>query len=97
VTGNQVKEHVDASVMGFAKESVEILIGAVAGCYLLVIPYVIACILERRVIAGIDPDRIAAKALNIIELLYDTVDISDTVVIGVLEGLWIDFVENSVF
>ena len=79
MAGDQVKKDPDALLMGFVKETVKIFVGAVTGCHFFVVADVVTCIFKRGVVAGIDPESVAAKALNIIQLFDDPVEISDAV------------------
>ena len=79
MTGNQVQKDPDALLMGLFKETVKIFVSAVAGCHFFVIADVVTGVFKRGVVAGIDPESVAAKALNIIQLFDDPVKISDAV------------------
>ena len=96
VAGDQVQKNPDTLLMGLVKETVKVFIGAVAGCHLLVIADIVTCVFKRGVVAGIDPESVAAKALNIIQLFDDPVKISDAVRVCILERLGIDLIENCV-
>ena len=80
--------------MRLIKEPVKVLIGAVARRHFFIIAYVVPCILKGRIIAGVDPERIAAKAFYVLQFLCDSVDITDSVPVRIIEGLWIDFIKN---
>ena len=82
--------------MSDLKKAPEVVVSSVALGDLIVIPYVVARIHERRVIDRVEPYRIAAKALYIVKLWNDTVDIAYTVTVAVAEGLGIDLIKNGV-
>ena len=96
MTGDQVKKDPDALLMGLVKETVKILVSAVARSHFFVIADVVTGIFKRGVVAGIDPERIAPKALYIIQLFNDPVNIPDAVTVCILERLGIDLIENCV-
>ena len=93
---NKVEKDADALLMCHIEEAVQVFVGTVAGRHLLVIADVVPGVLEGGVVAGIDPERIAAQALDVIQFLGDAVDVADPVTVRVIEGLGIDLIENSV-
>ena len=97
VAGHQVQQDADPFLVGLLEEAVQVFIGPVAGRHFPVIADVVSGILKRRVKAGIDPERVAPKALNVIQFRGDPVDISDPVSVRVIEGLGIDLIKYSVF
>ena len=97
VAGDKVQKDADALFVCLFEEMVEIFVGAVAGGHFLVIADIVTCVFKRRIITGIDPERIAAQALDIIELFGDARDISDAVPVRIIKGLGIDLIEYCVF
>ena len=97
VAGDKVQKDADALFVRLFEEMVEIFVGAVAGGHFLVITDIVTCVFKRRIIAGIDPERIAAQTLDIIELFGDARDISDSVPVRIIKGLGIDLIEYCVF
>ena len=87
----------DALFVGYLKEIVEILIASVSLCNLLVVANIIACILERRIVTGVDPKGIAAEVFYIVKLFNDTVKITDSVSICILKGLRINLIKYCIF
>ena len=79
------------------KQAHQILVGAVAGRHLFVVPHIVARILEGGIKAGVDPQCIAAQLLDIVQLFNDAGDVTDAIAVGIVEGLRINFVENCVF
>ena len=96
MAGNEVEQNLDALGVGAFKEPHQILVGTVTGSDLFVIAHVVAGVHKRRVVNGIEPERVAAQLLNIVELLDDTLQIADTVAVAVVKALWIDFVKYRV-
>ena len=82
--------------MGLLKKVNEVLVGAVAGGYQLVIPYVVAGVLKGRVEAGIDPQGVTAETLDIIQFGGHAGNIANAVCIGVHKALGVDFVKYGV-
>ena len=82
--------------MGTAAQLSHILVGAVAGRNLLIVPDVVARVLEGRVKAGIDPQGVAAEALHVGQLFGDAGKVADAVSVGVPEALRIDFIKYGV-
>ena len=97
VAGDKIQKDTDALFVRLVKEVVEILVGTVAGRHFLVIADIVTRVFKRRIITGIDPERIAAQALDIIELFGDARDISDAVPVRIIKGLGIDLIEYCVF
>ena len=53
---------------------------------ILVVGYIVAHILLRRLIERREPDSVNAEAFYVIELLHDTLDIADAVAVSVAEA-----------
>ena len=81
----------------FVKQADQVVVGAVPGSHLLVVSYIITGILERGIETGIDPQGIAPQAADIIQLFDDPVEIPDPVCVGIVKGLGINLIKNSVF
>ena len=96
VTGNEIQQHVHVPPVGFIEEAAEILIGTVTGRDGVEVCHVIARITEGRLEAGVDPQRIAAKIADVIQLFDDALEVADAVGVGVVEGLGVDLVEDRV-
>ena len=97
VAGHQIQQHPDALFMGRVKQADQILVGAVAGRHLFVVPHIVARILEGGIKAGVDPQCVAAQLLDIVQLFNDAGDVTDAIAVGIVKGLRINFVENRVF
>ena len=96
VTGHEVEQDADALGVSRLKEPHQVPVGAVAGSDLFVVADVVARVHERGVIDGIEPDRVAAQLLHIVELLDNTLDVADAVAVGIVEALRIDLIEHRV-
>ena len=77
VARHQVQKDPDAQLMGFPEQGKKVLVGAVAGGHQLVVPHVVASVLEGGVEAGVQPQGVAPKVLHVGELLPDAVDVAD--------------------
>ena len=96
VAGNQIQQNPDPQRVGAAAQLRHILVGAVAGRNLLIVPDVVARILEGRVKAGIDPQGVAAETLHVGQLFGDAGKVADAVSVGVPEALRIYFIKYGV-
>ena len=96
VAGNQIQQNPDPQRVGAAAQLSHILVGAVAGRNLLIVPDVVARILEGRVKAGIDPQGVAAETLHVGQLFGDAGKVADAVSVGVPEALRIYFIKYGV-
>ena len=96
VAGDQVQEDLDAQLVGPAEKLRHIVVGAVPGGNLIVIPDIVAGILEGGVEAGVQPQGVAAQAFHIGKLLGDAGDVADAVGIGIPEALGINFIKYRV-
>ena len=94
---DQVQKHMHAALVGFVEQLVQVLVRPVAGGYLLVVADVVARVLEGRVVAGIDPERVRAQGLYIVQLADDSLKVADPIPVAVLEGLGIDLIKYGVF
>ena len=60
VAGHQVEQHVDALLVGGLEQRGGVRVGAIARRNFFVVAHVVAGVFKRRVVAGVDPQRIAA-------------------------------------
>ena len=97
VARHEVEQHMHTAAVRLTKQLLEVLICPVARRDLLVIADVIARVLERRVKAGIDPERICAEVPDIVKLLRNTRNVPDSVRIRVAEGLRVDLIKYCIF
>ena len=94
---HEVEQDLHAPLVRLFKETLCVLVGAVAGSDLLVVAHVVPRIHEGRLEAGIDPEGVAAQSLHIVELLDDALKIADAVGVGIVKALRIDFVKDGRF
>ena len=85
VAGNQVQQDADPFLVSLFEEVIQVFVGPVAGRHFLVIADVVSGVFKGRVIAGIDPERVAPQALDVIQFRGDPVDIADPVPVRVIE------------
>ena len=97
VPRHQVQKHVDPAGVRLAEQAEQVLVRAVARRGHHVIPHVVPGVLERRVKAGVDPERVAAESLDVIQFFNDSLKITDAVRIRVVEGLRVDLIEYCIF
>ena len=96
MSGHQVEKNVHSSLMYLLKQLLCILIGAVSGRNRVIIRYIVACISKGRSKAGIDPERIAAQILDIIQFGDDSLEVADSVCVGIHKRLGINLVKNCI-
>ena len=96
VTGHEVEQDVHSPGVSLGEHPREVLVGAVARRGGVVVLHVVARVAERRLEAGVYPERVAAELPDVIQLFGDTVEIADSVCVGVVEGLGVYFVEYCV-
>ncbi len=68
VAGHKVEQNVHPAGVRLTEQLLQVLVRAVAGRDLAVIPYIIARVLHGRIKAGVQPNRVAAKGLYIVQL-----------------------------
>ena len=96
MAGDEVDENVHPPLVRLVKETLRILIGAVARGDLLVVSYIVSGIAEGRIVPGIHPHGVAAQVFDIVEAGDHARDIADAVAVGILEGLRIDLIKHSI-
>ena len=84
------------SLLGFARQIIEVGQRAVHGINVFVIGNVVTEIDLGRRKARRNPDRIHAEIFQVIELGCNAVQIADAVIIAIGETSGVDFVENGV-
>ena len=95
VPGHEVEQHVHAAPVARFKQADEVVVGAVARGHAAVIRHIVAGVAKGRDKTGVEPEGVYPELLQIVELLDDAGDIADAVVVGVVETLRIDFVEDG--
>ena len=96
VSRYQIQQDSDSFPVRFFKETEEVFICAVSRRHFLVVAHVVPRVFKWRVKARIDPERVAAEAFDVVQLLGNSVDISDPVPIRIAERLRINFIENRI-
>ena len=96
MAGNQVQQHMDAPLVGLGEQLLQILVGAVAGRCSIIIRYIIARVSEGRQEAGIDPQSVESQFFDVIQFADDAPEISDSVGVGIQEGLGINLIKNGI-
>ena len=82
--------------MNFLEQLTGILIRTITRGYLVIITDIIARIIERRIEEGVKPNGIHTKTLHIVQFADDTLNITDTIAVGIAERLRINLVEHSI-
>ena len=89
-----VEDNLQASLVGFPKQSLELIHGAEHRVDVAVVCNVVAEIGHGRRIDRRQPDGIDAKAGEMVDPCGDSVQVSDAVAAGILEGTGIDLVDD---
>jgi hypothetical protein len=97
VIDHQVENHAHIAGMDLLDELLAILKRAIWFMDGLEIGDVIAHVHLRTFIMWRYPDHVYSEVVDVIELRYDSWDIADPVVVGVLERGWIDLVDDGLF
>jgi hypothetical protein len=97
MAGYQVETDFDPAPVGFTTEPIEVPVSPVARRDPAIVSHVIAGILERGHKTGVNPHRINAQPLKVIQFLNYPGDVSDAVSIGVVETLGVNLVKNGLF
>ena len=95
VIDNQIDDNADAALVSLGYKIFEILKRAVIGMYCIIIGYVIL-VVSRGGMNGHQPDAVKAHLLNIIKLCGNTVEVADTVVIGIVKAVNEDLIPVTV-
>ena len=95
VTGDQVEQDVHAAFVCLVKQCDQIGVRTVSGGYASVVAHIIAGIFEGGIEAGIQPNRIASKVLNVTQTGGDSGDVADAIAVRVGKGLRIDLIEHG--
>ena len=82
--------------MGFVEQGDQVVVGTVARGDLEIVAHVVARVLEGRVEARVDPQRVAAEVSDVIELGDDAGDVADAVAVRIGEALRVDLIESRV-
>ena len=85
VARHEVEQHVNAAGMRLVKELYQVLVRAIPRRDLLVVTHVVACIHERRVKAGVNPQGIATQFRDVVQTLDDSLQVPNAIAVRVLE------------
>ena len=97
VSWNQIQKNIHSPLVNLIKQSLQILIGSIAWCCCVIIGHVITSITKWRFKTWVHPNRIASQLLDIVQMLNDSLKITDSICIGILKRLWINLIENCIF
>src|SRR5215210_6736847 len=90
-----VYDDLDAALVRFTHEAVEIRERAELRVNVFVIAHVIAEINLRRRIEGSDPDCVYAEPGQVVQLRRDSIEVSDTVAVGILKAARVNLVKDG--
>ncbi len=96
VVQHQLGDDAKPPPVRFAQESPEVLEGPVRRVDVGVVRDIVAVVLERRRIEGQQPDRGDPEILEVVQLLGQSLEISDPVAIAVAEGTHVHLVDDRV-
>src|SRR5262249_41637133 len=96
VVDDQLGDDPQAAAVGGVEEVAGVLEGAVAGGDGGVVGDVVAGVLERRGVERQQPDGGDAEVLQVVEALPQTAEFADAVHAAVLEGSYVDLVDDGV-
>src|SRR5665213_2646509 len=96
VVGDQFDHDLQTAVVGGVQDGLKILQRAVAGMHGHVVGNVVAVVAQWRGKKWKQPDACDAKLLQIIQLLQQSLEISDAIVVGVLKRLHMELVNDGV-
>ena len=91
---HQVQKHMHLTLVGLLEKLHQILIRPIAGRNGEVVLHVVPRVVEGRQKTGVQPECIAAKLLDIIQFFDNALHIPDTVSVGIVEGLRINFIKD---
>ena len=82
---HEVEQHVHAQFVRVLEEPLQVRVAAVAFSGYVVVTHVVAGIVERRVEAWVDPDRIAPQITHVLQFVDDALEVTDAVAVRVVE------------
>ena len=94
--GDEVQKDPDAALARRRHDLVHLLVRPVTRGDLEVVGHVIAGVSKRRRKAGVEPNRVDPKPLEVAQVFQDTREIAHAVAVGVGKRLRIDLVEDRV-
>ena len=96
VSGHKVEHHLYSFVVGFPDELDEVVIGPEAWVNTVEINHIVASVNPTGDEKRIEPDGRDTKALDVIQFGNHTLDVTDSVPVGVFVGGRVHLVDNSV-
>ncbi len=96
VVDDQVRDHLDAAVVGGAHQLHEVAEAAQARVHPAVVAHVVAVVAVGRGIERHQPEAGDTEAGQIIDLPHQTREVADAVAVGVAEGLHVQAVDDRV-
>src|SRR5208337_1645026 len=95
MAGYQVEANVHATLVGLDAEIFKIFVRAIARSDRIKIGYVITRVAERRLVYGIDPNRVAADRQYVIKFCRNPRQVTYSVAVRVEIALWIDLIKDG--
>lgn len=97
MAGHKVEADFDPASVCFATEPVEVPVSTIARRDPVIVIHIITGISERRHKTRIDPHRVDAQPLQVIQFLYYPGDVANAVAVGITEALRVNLVKDSLF
>ena len=92
---HEIDDHANAAAMSLRYEAIERGKIAEVGMDAAVVADVVAPVLERRRVDGIQPDGVDAERLEIVEMRGDAVEVADAVAVRVGKRARINLIEDA--
>ncbi len=96
MAGHQIQQDMHPAPVGFPETAFQVVVGSIARRHLFVVAHVVSGIPKRGIEARVDPDGVAAERPDVIELSCNSVDVADSVSVGIIKTLRVDFIKNGV-
>ena len=97
VIDHQVHQDMDIPLLRLPEELVHVLHRSESGINIIIIGYIVPLIHQRGAIYRGNPHNIDSQLLQVIQLIYNTSEISDSVSVRIIERLWINDVKYRSF
>ena len=95
MAGHQVETDFYPASVGFPAESKEVSVGSVARRYPAIIIHIITSISERRHKTWVNPHRVDAQPLEVVQFLNYPGDVTNAVVVGIVVTLRVNLVKDG--
>lgn len=89
----QIEQDVDAASVRLLEQTHQVAVGPVSRRDAAVVTHIVSGILEWRVEAGVDPQRVASQSRDVVQFLDDALQVPDAVTVGIVKTLRVDLVE----